>query len=196
VTLTDQFGPGNTAVGRIFRLCNPTVKVHNGVVTPIQRPDDHLVLHQTGPQALIPREVKIRNQFGEQVIVTQDARVLGVPTQKAPHGPPQDLNHFSCYAVSNSPVINTPVGLQDQFFASQHTIGRAVLFCNPVRKQHNNVITPITNPNDHLTCYSMTPVPYVRVVGLRNQFGEHGFQSRAADMACVPTQKVAWRVVD
>lgn len=196
VTLTDQFAPSNTAVGRIFRLCNPTRKIHNGVVTPIQFPDDHLVLHQTGPQMLVPREVRIRNQFGEQVLVTQDAKVLATPTQKAPHGPPQAVNHFSCYAVSNGPMINAPVGLQDQFFFSQHVIWRPVMFCNPTRKVHNNEVTPVTNPNTHLTCYSMTPVPYARVADLRNQFGVHQVLTNRADMACVPTQKLAWRLED
>jgi hypothetical protein len=195
VQLLDQFGPAATVVGNIFRFCNPTRKFHEGTVTAIQKPDNHLTLHQTAPQPLVHRRVKIRNQFGEQQIITHDARVLAVPTQKAPHGPPAGLSHFSCY-TAEGPVVGAPVALEDQFFASKHTIGRPVLFCNPVQKWHNGVVTPITNQNDHLTCYSMTQVPFARVVDARNQFGDLHFETKFADMSCVPTQKLAWQVID
>ena len=196
VVLQDQFGTNPAVIGKIFRLLNPTRKFHNGVWTPIAHPDDHLVMHVTGPQPLVNREVKIRNQFGDQVLTTQDARVLAVPTQKDPHGPPQQINHFSCYAVSNGPLINQPVALADQFFGSQHNVLRPVFFCNPVQKTHDGVVSPITNPNDHLTCYNITRVPFVKVVTLHNQFGDHKFQSAYADLLCVPTEKVNWRVID
>ncbi len=195
VQLLDQFGPSNTAVGKIYRLCNPTKKVHNGVVTPINHPDDHLTLHVTGPQALVTRTVKIRNQFGERVITTQDARVLAVPTQKDPHGPPQQLNHFSCY-VAQGAAVNESVGLSDQFYDSKHKVGSPVLFCNPVQKWHNGAVTPVSNPDDHLTCYSMSRDPFSRTVDLHNQFGDHRFQSKYADMLCVPTKKLGWVVTD
>lgn len=196
VLLVDQFGTAATSVGRIYRLCNPAKKGHNGVITPIQHPDDHLVFHQTAPQPLVTREVQIRNQFGDQTLTTLDARYLGVPTQKDPHGPPQELNHFNCYVVSNGAPINVPIGLSDQFFPSKHKIMRPLAFCNPVQKTHNGVITPITNPDDHLTCYTITPVPFVRDVTLHNQFGDFKFESNRADITCVPTQKLAWKVVD
>jgi hypothetical protein len=195
VQLADQFGPSAAQVGKIFRLCNPTRKFHAGVVTGVNHADDHLTLHQTTPQPLVTRQVKIRNQFGDQEITTLDARILAVPTQKAPHGPPQELNHFNCYVAQGQPVQQV-VGLSDQFFASKHNVVRPVLFCNPVQKIHNGAITPITNPNDHLTCYSMTRVPFVRDVDLRNQFGEHHIRTSLTDMLCVPTQKGEWRVVD
>ena len=196
VLLQDQFGTNQANVGRIFRLCNPAKKLHNNVVTPIMNPDDHLALHQTGPQPLVTRQVKIQNQFGVQELTTVDARMLAVPTQKDPHGPPKALNHFSCYAVAAGPVLNVPIGLSDQFFQSKHQIMRPTFFCNPVQKTHNGVVTPITNPNDHLTCYTITKVPFVRQVTLHNQFGNPRFQSSYTDMACVPTIKLAWQVVD
>ena len=196
VLLQDQFGTNPAGIGKIFRFCNPARKFHNGTVTPVQLPDDHMTLLLTGPQPLVAREVKIRNQFGEQVLITQDARVLAVPTRKAPHGVPQKLNHFSCYNVSNGTPLNTPVGRLDQFFFSGHQLMRPVLFCNPVQKTHDGVVTPITNPNDHLTCYTMNRVPFTREVELRNQFGDYKFRSKYADMSCVPTEKVNWRVID
>ncbi len=195
VQLLDQFGAENTIVGNIFRFCNPTRKVHDDRITPIQRPDNHLTLHQMAPQPLVHRRVKIRNQFGEQQLITHDARILAVPTQKAPHGPAIGLSHFNCYAAEG-PLVSKPVALQDQFFASNHTMGRPVLFCNPVRKWHSGVVTPIANPNDHLTCYSMSRVPFTRVANIRNQFGDLQVKTSYADMSCVPTQKLAWEVID
>jgi hypothetical protein len=195
IQLLDQFGPANTYTFGLFRLCNPTRKFHDGKVTPIQNPDDHLALKPTGPQPLVVRRVKIRNQFGDQQIITRDARVLAVPTQKKPHGPPRELNHFSCY-VSDGDPVNADVGLQDQFFGSKHRIGRPVLFCNPVQKWHNGVMTPITNPTDHLTCYAMTPRKYERGVEIRNQFGEQKLKTSYTDISCVPTQKLAWEIID
>jgi len=195
VVLEDQFGVNTANIGRPFRLCNPTAKYHAGVVTPIVNPDDHLVLHSTGPQPLVTREVSIRNQFGDQPLVTQDAKILAVPTQKDPHGPPKDINHFSCYVVSNGTPVNAPVSLRDQFFTSNHKAARPYLFCNPVKKTHNGMISPITNPDDHLTCYTMNRVPYARDVSLHNQFGDFTLRTNNADILCVPTQKLAWRVV-
>ena len=112
VQLLDQFAPSATTVGRIFRLCNPTRKFHQGAVTGVRFPDDHLTLHLTAPQPVTVRQVKIKNQFGEQELTTQDARVLAVPTQKAPHGPPVSVNHFNCY-VAQGPQLQAPVGLSD-----------------------------------------------------------------------------------
>ena len=195
VQLLDQFGPSATVIGNIFRFCNPARKLHNGVWTPIQNPDDHLTLHKTSPEPIVNRRVKIRNQFGEQQLITRDARVLAVPTQKKPHGPPKDLDHFSCYAAEGQPV-NQNVWLQDQFFNSQHTINKPILFCNPVRKAHNGVVTPIKHPKDHLTCYRVQPVPFARDVEILDQFGQLSLKTNYADVSCVPTQKLAWEVID
>lgn len=196
IFLQDQFSANPATVGKIYRLCNPTKKAHAGVITPIQFPDDHLVIQTAGPQPLVTRQVKIRNQFGDQVLTTLDARFIAGPTQKDPHAPPQSVDHFSCYAVANGPVLNVPVGLSDQFFPAQHKVGRPVLFCNPVQKTHDGVVTPIVHPNDHLTCYNMTRVAFDKTVDLHNQFGDHRFQTAYADSVCVPTQKLGWKVVD
>ena len=195
IQFVDQFGVGNPLIGNIFRLCNPTRKVHNDQVTPIRWPDNHLMLQTMSPQPIINRRVKIRNQFGEQTLITRDARILAVPTQKQPHPAPQGLSHYACYAAEG-PLQNVPVGLHDQFFNSNHQVGRPVLFCNPAQKWHNGQVSPVTNPVDHLTCYSMSRQPYSRAVDTRNQFGDGHLQTAFADMLCVPSQKLAWEVID
>jgi hypothetical protein len=42
----------------------------------------------------------------------------------------------------------------------------------------------------------MTKTPFVRTVEIRNQFGERRLETSDADMSCVPTQKLAWEVID
>jgi len=195
VQLQDQFGPSQAKVGTIWRFCNPTLKDHNGVITPITNPDAHLAIHKAAGQPLVTREVQIENQFGNQTIVTGRAKFLAVPTQKDPHGPPFNLDHFNCYAVTNGNPVVATVGLSDQWFQSTHKLARPILFCNPVQKNHNGKVFPILHPNDHLTCYKMTPQSFDKTVQLHNQFGDPLFQSRQADMLCVPTLKLQWKVI-
>lgn len=195
VVLIDQFGTSTAKVGTIWRFCNPTFKNHNGVITPIINPDAHLAIHKAGGQPTVTREVRIENQFGQQTIVTGQARFIAVPTQKEPHGPAFNLDHFNCYAVTTSNPAAANVGLSDQWFASTHKVARPFLFCNPVQKTHNGVVTPIIHPKDHLTCYKMTPRPFDKTVQLHNQFGNPLFRSKQADMLCVPTTKLTWQVI-
>ena len=195
VVLQDQFGTTDVTVRGIWHFCNPTVKEHNGVITQITNPDAHLALHITSASPIINRQVQIQNQFGNQTITTGAAKYLAVPTQKDPHGPPNNLDHFRCYKVTSGPNLATQVGLTDQWFASTHRLARPLLFCNPVQKTHNNVVTNIQHPNDHLTCYKMTPIPITRTVQLHNQFGDPIFTSYRADLLCVPTHKLDWSVI-
>ena len=53
------------------------------------------------------------------------------------------------------------------------TVGQPVRFAIPVQKTHNNVITPITNPDAHLEMYQILPTEpgTTRLVDVSNQFG-------------------------
>jgi hypothetical protein len=155
VQLSDQFSSNTARVRNIWRFCNPTMKNHVGVITPITNPDAHLALHIASPQPLVNRQVVIRNQFGVSTIITGPAKFLAVPTQKEPHGPPFNLDHFNCYTATSGAAANAVVALGDQWFASEHKVGGPILFCNPVKKIHNKVVTPILHPRDHLTCYKI-----------------------------------------
>ena len=101
VQLQDQFATNGAKVKTIWRFCNPTKKDHNGVITPIINPDAHLAIHLAGSQPVVNRQVTLSNQFGVQTILTGQARYLAVPTQKDPHGPAFNLDHFNCYVVTN-----------------------------------------------------------------------------------------------
>jgi hypothetical protein len=179
---------------RAVRLCNPVQKtLPNGVTTPIQHPQDHLLFYLINPQPVIPRLVLVDNQFGLQLLRTRNAEVLAVPSGKAlpvvsasgtvgpPAAPPipQDLNHFKCYSASGD-VSSRVVSLQDQFQSVQTEVLEPILFCNPVQKTIPappsavgglpGTVTPIVDPRAHLTCYTTVPRPFQGVAYYNNQF--------------------------
>ena len=207
VLLHDQFNQAGELEPALVRspifFCNPTVKIPStGVVTPILHPDNHLKMYliTTHPDPTT-RTVTFSNQFtaaaGQTLTVFQPV-ILAVPTQKDPHAEPHGLNHFQCYLARGEP-INAPVVLQDQFDKQRREVVKVlqpVLFCNPVEKQHDGVITPIIPPStandqDHLTCYVFTPsTTKTTGVRTRNQFGEERLLATGSRFLCVPSQKL------
>ncbi|UCD22383.1 MAG: hypothetical protein JSW22_01740, partial [Chloroflexota bacterium] len=96
VQLEDQFVTINATVWEPYLFANPTAKGHGEDWTPIWDPNDHLTLYYIEPWA-DPQvwQVSVDNQFGpDQVLTIAGPYYLAVPTQKIPHDPPADLNHF------------------------------------------------------------------------------------------------------
>ena len=117
----------------------------------------------------------LSNQFGNQTIITQDAVLLGVPTQKQPFGPAHDMDHFKFYNATG-PAVSFTVNLVDQF---HQELGVQVVqpryFGNPVEKTHNDIdgnpnTFPINYPNDFLVCYDIPPQAFTFGVTVQNQF--------------------------
>lgn len=191
---------------QIARFCNPVTKVVNSTTYPIANVNHHLTMYELNPQPITPRKIAFTNQFGaNQTLYTSDARVLAVPTGKglppntAP-SPSPDLDHYKCY-VASGPNANAVAILTDQFITNQRfLVVQPVLFCNPVMKINGSVTTPIQFPNNHLTCYALTPagVP-ARTINIANQFipSLQGLNIKVnnPDMLCAPTTKLAWSVV-
>lgn len=113
------------------------------------------------------------------------------------------IDHFRCY-VTTSRSIDERVRLQDQFdrqinpnFFENVLVGRAVRFCNPVEKTvvRSGVVTvtPIKNPESHLTLYRILPddldLAPVRKVVIQNQFGKKTIRTFDPIALAVPTQK-------
>ena len=206
-------------IGNAIRFCNPTEKTSLGITTAITNDDNHLTFYafepiRANPQEIIG-EVKIVNQFGDQVLRIESANVLAVPTQKtAPftHDDPKDLDHFKCYFAQGSKALfknMIVVGLQDQFalIVTRHQLIAPLYFCNPVLKIHAGASVPpptsIIFPDDHLTCYrfSRRSVPVdpttgalITDVSLFNQFDEQTWKIDFGDLLCVPTEKVAFKI--
>ena len=83
VDLTDQFHVEmGVAVLRPRYLCNPVVKVHNNIITPILYPLAHLVFYEIVGQPFVGN-VTTHNQFGDEALPINPADLLGVPSVKS-----------------------------------------------------------------------------------------------------------------
>lgn len=126
--------------------------------------------------------------------------VLSDITIEAAHGT-IPLDHFLLYSVQGDSVW-TGVTLDDQFASYSFAVWNPPWFANPCEKWHNNVTTPIANPDHHLTFYALSyPAAAALVpmmvapnpewtVEVNNQFGTQQLLL-AGDpiMLAVPTQK-------
>jgi hypothetical protein len=232
VQLEDQFDAAVNKVEtikdlRLLRLCNPVQKTTvNGTVTPITNGNAHLTMYQIPPEPITPRLVVVRNQFGLQGLRTGPAIILAVPTAKffmpppttagnTPPSVPAGLDHFKCYTASGR-NIDAAVNLKDQFGTSLAVVLQPAVFCNPVQKTVPNpnpstanggpVVTPITNPTAHLTCYVTTQTNFpAQQVFILNQF-THLIQPNPPfaqgplvvvnpELLCVPSLKLRWIVI-
>ncbi len=199
VALMDQFdvnGSFDTVVVRqAIRFCNPTKKAHGGVVTPINNPDAHLKMYAIEQPKVDPNRVAlVNNQFGEQKIRLGQPVILATPTQKAPHEPPQRLDHFQCYRAQGEGVFRT-VELIDQFTGGEVKVLDQQLFCNPGVKIHDGVTTPIDNKRDHLTCYATSVQPFQTIAKTRDQFLAEVLHVHDPDLLCVPSHKLHWEEI-
>ena len=88
VDLYDQFGYGNNVlVMEPWILASPVRKTHDGQVTNIVNPDEHLVFYRVWDEGAIletHEEVVVTNQFGEHHlnVFQGDEALLGVPSEK------------------------------------------------------------------------------------------------------------------
>ena len=112
------------------------------------------------------------------------------------------LDHFRCYHTLGTPLSPTGaplpvVTLRDQFDPATSggefaRVMDAVRLCNPTEKRYLDKITPISDPNNHLTMYRIiTAQPSItRMVVVRNQFGLQRLRVGQAEVLAVPTQKL------
>lgn len=191
VYLEDQFGPVIAAVGPALGFCNPVEKLHNDVLTPISHPDHHLALYPIGyegePQVWF---VEVDNQFGTQQLVVSGPFGLAVPTQKAGHEPPVDLDHYLLYEVIDGSSVEAVVGLNDQFGNQPNvSVYEPILFANPVRKTYGDEITEIVNPDVHGVLYVIESNYTEEEVQVVNQFGNQTLYMYGPVLLAVPSEK-------
>jgi len=102
--------------------------------------------------------------------------------------------YFAGYWVDQETVsyIREIVYLEDQFGAVEAELGWPWYFCNPTEKWHNEVLTPIVDPDHHLTVYSLAyeKDPKEWFVETSNQFGTKELIVWGPIALAVPTQKV------
>jgi hypothetical protein len=107
------------------------------------------------------------------------------------------LDHFKCYFAHQDPPTIEPARLEDQFDAAagiveQVRVVMAVRFCNPVQKTKGGQVTPIANPDHHLTLHIIVPGAPTpsRLVMVKNQFGSKRLKVFDPEVLAVPTQKL------
>jgi hypothetical protein len=110
---------------------------------------------------------------------------------------PTGLDHFKCYNASGR-RLEAEVRLRDEFHDGSTRVLEPVAFCNPVEKTRletptGKELTHITNPLGHLTCYTITPMPFGGLaVLITNQFGSGHLNVGPPDELCVPSLKLRW----
>lgn len=192
VRTQDQFDarPKKTPVQNPTVFCNPVKKTFGTQVSDILFPNDHLIgyfigIHHQGAKY----NVEVKNQFGTQKLaVAVPPEDLLVPTQKKPHDPPKDTDHFKCYVVEGAPA-NVTVSLEDQFQKAQVVVMEPFWLCNPTRKLHNGVWTEIQHKKAHLVCYLVTQTEFSKKVKTVNQFRREKLAPENPDTLCVPSKK-------
>ncbi len=208
--LNDQFGTMNATELRLEKFANPTEKVHNGIVYPMDDP----LAHQTWWRLVSPVTQPLRtvigiDQFGYGPLTLGNAVYLLNPALKNPGpggGTPPLRNHYLCYEVLGSLPMYQPVILTDQFGSSDVVVVRMKLFCNPVEKQEvlpdgTIKISPILDYRAHLSCYQVqNPQPNFHPIYFVDQFGYWQNETYDNDCLCVPalkehivsTEKTTW----
>jgi hypothetical protein len=107
-------------------------------------------------------------------------------------------DHFKFYEVDyeTAPYVEKDVELVDQFGTFEVTVGDAILFGNPVEKIHNDMVTPIEDPDRHYTLYELDygevePILGTWKVMVNNQFQDDVELTVQGPIAlAVPTQKL------
>ena len=226
-TLEDQFDERLEKVEEVavvwpIGFCNPVAKTipspggGPGQTTDILDPKAHLTMYEireTTRQRHPIWKVTVDNQFGRQTIFATKPVLLGVPTQKVSVngvltglGLPVDLNHFKCYQAKGAP-LNAAVTLEDQFETTDLLVVEPVIFCNPVTKTVTRagvpVVTPIVDPEAHLTCYNLklaTQIGFSTNINIQtnNQFNHIAGAPESFTVVtdervlCVPSNKAAF----
>jgi hypothetical protein len=85
IGLTDQFNDEEDVVEVLvpWLFANPCRKTHEGNVTEIKNPEEHLLFYIISDSEIIPDTVHVDNQFGLQDLdCSGDASLVGVPSKK------------------------------------------------------------------------------------------------------------------
>ncbi|HTD49663.1 MAG TPA: hypothetical protein VK771_03630, partial [Acidimicrobiia bacterium] len=110
------------------------------------------------------------------------------------------LDNFVCYTATATttaavrvPFSGTPskVSLTSNFPSGRFAAapGALRLHCNPVQTTAQTLTTPVTNPNAHLVCDTISPTgpKLPLLVTLKNQFGTGEMRLTAAQSLCMPS---------
>ena len=202
LVLTDQFNRNGRpdTIDSIQYLAVPVKKTdEQGRISDIADPDEHLTVWRFKPTEDPPepsRTVTFTNQFGSQTTDLMDRAYLLAPAQlREPRLPaPRALNHFKCYQVSNPPLVNTTVTLEDRFGGQRVKVTGLLYFCVPAEKLDKSAdeTNAILNPDRHLAIYLLEERAEGGALTVEDQFGERRLDLEMSDWLIVPSEKSAW----
>jgi hypothetical protein len=195
VLVEDQFMQDSLTLTSIEFLSNPTSKIYETQIFPILNPDNHLTWYRaTGRDTSI--SLSYKNQLESTAVSIGNVQFLLVPTQKYPHNPPVNLDHYKAYQITNPHILHTPVTLNDQFddrYGLPENIDSLVptFFLTPaVKNNESQLYDPIT----HYVAYRIFPTRSVDPSSweymTHDQFGEHYLQIMNSRFLLVPSEKI------
>jgi len=153
--LQDQFGTTTHNQIKLDFFSTPVIKNNESIPDPIAHLSWWRLLDGTFSP---PREVIVRNQYGESSLSVFDAEYLLAPALKnqGTGAPPlDDRDHYKCYRVEGA-APGDSVLLTDQFNAYGARVREPAYLCNPVEKRlGNGQVFGVSKPDEHLVCYNL-----------------------------------------
>ena len=142
-------------------------------------------------------DVRLTDQFGEEVVHVGDARMLLTPVEKRRAGrEPEPIlrpeEHLKCYRITGGRRIDRTVRVSNQFSAEGTLLVKDPnRLCAPASKGLEG--PPVDPPRDrqHYKCYRVEEIPRLteEVVELVDQFGTQRAVVRRAELLCNPVTK-------
>jgi hypothetical protein len=172
----------------LVHFANPVSKNGEEIVDPVA----HLTWYYFEQDDEEPmRTVTFKNQFGKQVWVLGQPKLLVVPAEKNNEGTPEKQDHYKAYEVLDviGEQVETSVSLVDQWYQQTSELGDARFYCVPVRKKREGKEPePIIHPKLHLAVYAIEPMnldPMEFVA--TDQFRADSLVARKSFWLCVPS---------
>jgi hypothetical protein len=195
VRVRDQFMRDSLVLTAIEFLSNPAMKIHMGDTSHIRKPNDHLTWYRAaGRDTSITLEYV--NQFESREVTVGAPEYLLVPAQKLPHAPPESLDHYKAYRITDGVMIYGGAQVQDQFdvgFGIPEYVDslKPTFFLTPAIK--NNEQQMLFDSVTHYVAYEIFPkrffsTPYP--VGTVDQFGSHSLEAMNSQYLLVPSRKI------
>jgi len=195
VKVQDQFMTDSLWLSEIDYLSNPVKKMHQSQIFDIIDSLDHLTWYRAeGKPANLT--VNYVNQFESTAVAIDSVRYLLLPTQKFPHNPPDSLDHYKAYQITNATGFRIPIVLEDQFdvhYGLPENIDSLVprYFLTPAVK--NMELQWLYDSVTHYVAYEIFPKrQFPQPVNTLDQFGPHSLQVIYSQYLLVPTRKQSY----
>ena len=179
VRVRNQFGQAALRIRQPQTLCLPSFKevVQTAAASAAPAGLDHFKCYEAVQPQFQPRNVGLRDQFGDAQAKVIATRQLCNPVSKNGGRVLNKSAHLVCYETADSGIVPFQprnVRVSNQFGIRQLSVERPVALCVPSLKRKGAGAAPTgANPElvlDHFRCYDVKPQPATRIVTLVDQF--------------------------